>query len=160
MSTSDILSFIFSVLGAITGLIGLLISILSYSHNKIEALNLYFIQARDPFLMEGKKIIYDLEIGQVIATDNDSDIVSRISHVINFYHHWGLMIKHKQLPFWIFYDSKFGITSSGIAVIRTFNRLKPTIKKIRMKNNKYAEYYEWLYNELIIKCPAYENYTG
>lgn len=60
MNISDILSLIFGVFGAVTGLMGLIISILSYNHNKIEALNLYFIQARDSFLMEGKKIIYNL----------------------------------------------------------------------------------------------------
>lgn len=148
MSTSDILALIFGIFGSVTGLIGLFISILSYNHNKIETLNLYFIQARDEFLMEGKKIIYDLAIGQVIDTDCKTDTLSRVSHVINFYHHWGLMVKHNQLPFWIFYDNESGLTSSGIAVIRTYEQLKPTIKKRRKNNEKYAEYYEWLYNEL------------
>lgn len=160
MNTSDILSLIFGIFGGITGLIGLIISILSYNHNKIEALNLYFIQARDSFLMEGKKIIYDLPKEQIIDTKYKNDILERVSHVINFYHHWGLMVRRKQLPFWIFYDNRSGITSSGIAVIRTYNRLKPTIKSFRYKNSKYAENYEWLYNKLIKKCPAYENYTG
>lgn len=160
MEISDILSLIFGVFGAVTGLIGLFISILSYKHNKIEALNLYFMQAREPFLMEGKKIVYALSKNQVIDTNCENDILERISHVINFYHHWGLMIKHNQLPFWIFLDKESGITSSGIAVIRTYNRLKPTIKRFRNNNPKYAEYYEWLYNKLIKQCPAYENYRG
>lgn len=160
MNTSDILALIFGVLGSVTGLIGLFISILSYNHNKIEALNLYFIQARDEFLMEGKKIIYDLAIGQVVDTDYKTDTLSRVSHVVNFYHHWGLMVKHKQLPFWIFFDKKSCITASGIAVIRTYNRIKPTIIRFRNNNPKYAEYYEWLYNKLIKQCHANENYRG
>lgn len=154
MTISEILALVFGILGSVTGLIGLFISILSYNHNKIESLNLYFIQARDPFLIEGKKIIYDLSKEQIIGTNE------KVSHVINFYHHWGLMVKRHQLPFWIFFDKKLGITSSGIAVIRTYNRLKPTIKMFRNKNPKYAEYYEWLYNKLIKKCPEYENYIG
>lgn len=100
MNTSDILTLIFGIAGMVTGIAGFIISALAYNHNKIEALNLYFIQARDPLLMEGKKIIYHLPNEQSIDISDENDIP--ISHVINFYHHWGLMVKRKQLPFWIF----------------------------------------------------------
>lgn len=160
MGFSDVLTLASGIFGMVTGIVGLGISYLSYNHNKIEALNLYFIQAREPFLMEGKTIIYNLPEGGKIDFSNSNDTLKKVSHVTNFYTHWGLMVKRKQLPFWMFYDKKTGITASGIAVARTFNRLKPTIQYIRLKNKKYAEYYEWLYNKIINKCPEYKNYTG
>lgn len=160
MELSDVLTLVFGILGMVTGIVGLCISFFSYDHNKIEALNLYFIQAREPLLMDGKKIICDLQKDEKIDLSCADDILEKVSHVTNFYHHWGLMVKRNQLPFWIFYDKKSGITSSGIAVVRTYNRLKPTIQYFRRKNEQYAEYYEWLYNQIIKKCPKYKNYTG
>lgn len=81
--------------------------------------------------------------------DFPNNVPDPIVEVINFYTHWGLMVKHRQLPIWLFYDKKTGITTSGNAVMVTFDTTKPLFDCYRKhKNPHYAEYYEYLYNEI------------
>lgn len=81
--------------------------------------------------------------------DFPNNVPDSIIEVINFYTHWGLMVKHHQLPMWLFYNKKTGITTSGNAVTVTFDTTKPLIDRYKKhKNPHYAEYYEYLYNEI------------
>lgn len=155
-------AIIFGVFGVITGLTGMIIGILSYNHNKIDLLNEYFAYAKNTDFIEGKRIIYNLNRGQALTEENTrSDVLNHIACVTNAYQHWGLLVYHKQLPIWIFYDKKVkSLTASGITVIRTFNLLRPTINHFRKKSPQYAESYEWLYKKLLTYCPEYRYYTG
>ena len=158
MSFFEFLTKAFTILGTPTAIVSLIISICNYNYNKIEASSRYFAQARDPFFMEGKNLIYHLKEDDIIDENKSTYISTKITCVMNYYHYWGMMVKNKQLPFSVFYDKKNGITASGFAVIRTYNRLKPTITYFRNKNPKYAEFYEWLYNEIIKHCPENKDY--
>lgn len=158
MSIPDVFAIVFGVFGIITGLAGMIVGILSYSHNKIDALNLFFDYDKDKEFLEGRKIVYNLSEKQLVTERSSRDVRNRVSCVVNAFQRWGLLVKHRQLPFWVFYCKKTGITASGIAVIRTYNKLKPTIKYFRNKNPKYAENYEWLYQKIVSCCPEYKNY--
>lgn len=141
---------IFGIFGMITGSIGIIFSILSYKNNKMQAVATYFSNDKDLNFIEGRRIVYNLKPGEIV--NESSPHRQKISFVLNTFHAWALLVKHKQLPLWVFYDKKMGITSSGIAVIRTYKKLQPTIQYYRKSNPKYAEYYEWLYNEILKKC--------
>lgn len=141
---------IVGVIGIVTGVSGMVLGILNYRRDSLDALNLYFAQSRDEKVTEGKKLIYNSskEEFKKMLNDFPNNVPESIVEVINFYHYWGLMIKRHQIPFWLFYDKKTGITASGIAVVRTYKEVSEIVEKYREKNNKYAEYYQQLYNKL------------
>ena len=146
-------------MGAITGISGAIISIAGYLHNKIDALNLYFTYAKEEEFIEGRKLIYNLPEGIIIDEDENTNHAeyTKIFSVMNAYQQWGLLTQKRQLPFWIFHNRKTGITSSGVAIIRTYNKLKPTIEYFRKKNPKYADSYTYLYDKIVKTCPEYKD---
>lgn len=148
------MDIVFGIIGIFTGTIATIISILSYNHNKIEAVTAYFAYDKDLNFLKGREIVYNLEDNYIVT--KDSELSQNVSFVMNTFHSWGLLVKHRQLPLWVFYDKKYGITSSGITVIRTYRKLIPTIRHYRNFNVKYAEYYEWLYNQILNKCTEQE----
>lgn len=152
----NILTIVISSIGAITGILGLILSILSYQRNKFETINSFFQYMRDNEFLQARKFIYNLQDNTVINASSSEDDNNKVAIVANAYHHWGLLVKHKQLPLWIFYDRNNGLTASGIAVIRMYKKLVPTINYRHQNGNpKYAEYYKWLYNKLTKKDPSY-----
>lgn len=146
----DIVGMIVSVVGVATGVSGMFLGILNFRRDSLEALNLYFAQSRNELITKGKAVIYNSNEEEIKKMLNDFpyNVPDSIVEVITFYHHWGLMLKHHQLPFWLFYDKKTGITASGIAVVRTFKIVEPIVKYYRKNNERFAEYYEMLYNKL------------
>ena len=155
---SDYFSLIIGIIGVITGVSGMIVSIRSFYHNRIDALNMYFSYARDSDFIKGRRLVYNLEHNVVIDESCDEIISITLACLMNAYQHWGMLLKHKQLPFWIFYNRKTGVTASGIAVIRTYNKLRPTIDYYRNKNPKYADSYTYLYDRIVKKCPEYKNF--
>ncbi len=153
----DYFTIIIGLIGVVTGVSGMIVSIRSFYHNKIDALNMYFSYDRDKDFIEGRRLVYNLEHGVVLDEQCDKHTSITLACLINAYQHWGMLLKQKQLPFWIFYDKKTGITASGIAVIRTYNKLRPTIAYYKFKNPKYADSYEYLYNRIVSKCIDYKD---
>lgn len=141
---------IVGIASIIIGIVGLIISILNFRRNRLEVLNQYFSYAREKEIVYGKRLIYNSSSQEIedMKKDFPKRVPDTVVEVINFYHHWGYMIKLRDLPLTLFYDRKTGITASGIAVIRTFDILSPIIGCYRKKNSKYAEYYEYLYNKI------------
>ena len=56
--------------------------------------------------------------------------------IISFFHFWGIMVKKKYLPLWVFESA------SGYAVIRLYEGLQEMIEERRKDNEKYGEYFE------------------
>lgn len=141
---------ILSIIGTISGILGSVLGILNYQRNSLEALNLYFAQSRSKLITDGKSKIYNSTFQEIdsMLQNFPHNIPESIIEVINFYHHWGLMLRHHQLPLWLFYDKKTGLTASGIAVVRTFKKVDPIISRYREDNPKYAEYYIMLNEKL------------
>lgn len=137
----------FGIGGLATAIVSIIISIITYNHNKIEALNSYFNYDRNEQFMKGRREVYNMD-ANTIVDNNDTNIAT----VLNAYHHWGLLVKHKQLPFWIFYDKRHGLTSSGITIARTYKKLQKTIKERQKSNKYYAQHYEYLYHKIYQKC--------
>lgn len=153
----DYFTIIIGIIGVITGISGMIVSILGFYHNRIDALNLYFSYDRDKDFIKSRKLVYNLKHGAVIDEKCDEDTSITLACLINAYQHWGMLLKHKQLPFWIFYNKKTGVTASGIAVIRTYNKLRPTIAYFKMKNPKYADSYTYLYDRIVSSCSEYKD---
>lgn len=162
MTISDILAIVFGVFGMATGIIGLIISILGYNRSKFDIINSFFQYMLDSEFIQSRKFVYNLPENKIIDNTCSDKEQNYIATVANTYHHYGLLVKRRQLPLWIFYDKKDKkLTASGIAVIRMYNKLKETIKNRRNNGNiEYARYFEWLYNKLTEKCKNYKDYTG
>lgn len=161
MSISEILAIVFGAAGMVTGIISLIITMLGYNRSKFDVINSFFQYMLDSEFIQSRKFIYNLPENTVIDNSCSNEEQNYVAIVANTYHHYGLLVEHGQLPLWLFCDKHNKLTASGIAVIRMYNKLKPTIKNRRDNGNvEYAMYFESLYDELIKHCPNYKDYTG
>jgi len=127
------------LIGGITGIVSFIIS-LSFNiygvfQNRFQALSEYYSMDRDVEFVKARRKIYNLEENQ-ISED------ASVSMLISMFHFYGLMVKKHRLPFYIFKSA------SGLAVVKMYDKLKPTISMRRKDNKYYAEYFEWLYNKV------------
>lgn len=151
MESKDFITIVISALGLISGLIGMVIGVLSYLHNRSLAVNTYFEQDANVRLSDARHFIYNLSEDECITNDHSVKETGMVGAIVSFYDHWGLMIVRKQLPLWVFYCRKDGLTASGYSVIRLYRKLKPTIAYRRHQNYRYAFYFERLSNILLKK---------
>lgn len=161
MLLDDLIIIIVSILALIISVAGFFISCLNYKHDQFEYINSFFEHMLDHDFVEARKFVYNMELNKCIKLDSSDKEQYNVAMITNTYHHWGLLLIHKQLPLWIFYDKKNGLTSSGIAVIRLYNKLRPTIEYRRNNGNlEYAKFFEKLYDRLVSLSPKYKDYTG
>lgn len=123
--------FVFSVIGAITGIIGLIISLIGMQKSRYDVVSEFLSQIEDSEFIKIRKYVYNEAL-----EENDPKAAS----IVNFFHHWGLMVKKHYLPIWVF----DGATGNGM--LRLFEKVKPYIENNRKRNNdkEYAQYFEWL----------------
>lgn len=135
----DKISIIAGIVGMITGITGMIISCLGVRDKKFEVIHEFLNGMDDLTFINARSVVYNKEIGEPIAID-DTDV----AFVVNYFHHWGIFVKKKYLPMWVF---DYG---SGAGVIRLYERSESFIKQRREKNgdNTYASGFEWLYYKL------------
>lgn len=127
-----------SIIGAVTGIVGIIISILGVFHNRFIAIHQYMEALETPDFIKARTSIYNTDPSQ-ISIDN-----KEASQIVNFFHHWGLLAKKRYLPMWVF-DS-----GSGAGVIRYYELTQDYIMEMRKhhSDSTYASNFEWLYHEL------------
>lgn len=116
--------------------ISLLISILSIRHNKFITVNTFFEKIESNDFIAAKKYVYTNE---VVDTENEE-----AATIVNFFHHWGLLVKRHYLPMWVFDKA------TGEGACRLYLKTKKYIDNRREFNldQSYGEYFEWLYKKL------------
>ncbi|TKJ44008.1 hypothetical protein CEE36_02490 [candidate division TA06 bacterium B3_TA06] len=102
--------------------------------SKLDAVIKYFQQGETVEAKGYRKRIYHSEPDRVD--------VEAASMVIGFFHFWGLMVKRKLLPIWVF-DS-----ISGYRVVQLYGKLEKHISNERKKAAEYAEHFVWLAEEI------------
>lgn len=142
------MELILGIIGVLTGLLGLVISILSYSHNRIEAVNAYYNGVLNLDSIRARRMLRVLadDYNPNNLTDEQKDC---FSYTVITYQQAGLLVKKRQLPFWVFEQS------SGYKVMNFFEKLKPYIDIRRKGEPGYAFYFEYLYNRLKVKHPTW-----
>jgi len=130
------------IIGAVTGLLGIIISLLSYSHNRIEAVNAYFENDRAQSFIDARRIVHNLP-NTYDPIQLQKDHGSEIAVLIISYQQAAILVRKRQLPFWIFKEQ-----ASGFAVTKLFDKLRPYIEMRRQDNPAFAKQYEWLYNRI------------
>ena len=126
------LSLILSIIGAITGVSGMVVGILGVVRSRYQTVSEFFSAVEKPEFIRARGAVYAAK--EFAVGDENA------AYVINFFHHWGLMAKKHYLPMWVFDGA------SGAGAVRLYERLEPHINRLRDKNGdkRYAEYFEWL----------------
>ena len=143
------MEFIISIVSVAIALSSFLISgavlLVNLRKAKIETINTYLQNERDPCFIEARKTVYNL------GKDYDPEEVDclygeKISVLISFYCQAAIMVEKGYLPFSFFKQY------SGYAVCMLYRILEPHIKWRREKKANrhpdYAKMYEWLYNRI------------
>lgn len=129
-------SDILSVIGAVTGISGLIISILDHQRSRYFAVHEYLSAVESEEFVKAKQHVYNN------VDFNVEDEQAAI--VVNFFHHWGMLARRRYLPMWIF----DGATGNGVC--RLYEKTFPYINKRQQINQDplYGEYFAWLYRRI------------
>jgi len=131
------------IIGAATGIMGIIISVLSYSHNRIEAVNAFFENDRAQRVLDARQVVHNLPSGYD-PKQLQKEHGNEVAVLIVSYNHAAILVRKRQLPFWIFKDQ-----SQGFAVMKFYNILRPYIEMNRQNNNPaYATQFEYLYDRV------------
>lgn len=124
-------------IGMVTGIVGMITGLKGLQHNQAVTIDKFFSALESKEFIKVKKVIYNKDIRDVYDED--------AAAMVNFYHHWGLMVRKKYLPLWAFDGG------TGDGVIRSYERVRNYIELRRKHdhNKTYAIHFEWLYNELL-----------
>lgn len=136
----DILNLqnVVNIVAIISGVSGVIMGLTSFKMANLDAVKEYFQQGdSDDFIKARKNVYKTAEEKRKIEKHNEN-----AAKVISFFHFWGLMVKKKYLPIWVFEDA------SGFAVVKLYRILEPHIKERRADNPYYAKHFEWLANEI------------
>jgi len=133
----------FGIIGFVLGTAALIISFKSLNHNKIEAVNAYYENARRKDFIEARRIVYNNLPENYDPQEIQDRYGDEIAILITTYEQCGLMLKKSQLPFWLFSE-----TSTSIVVVNFYAKLEPYIIHRRKSNPLYAKNFEYLNNEL------------
>ena len=134
------------IIGAVTGIVGMIISVLSFSHNRIEAVNAFYANDRDPNFIEARRIVHTLP-DMYSPADVQKEFGSQIAILILSFDQAGILVKKRQLPFWIF--SKGGC---GVAAVNFYKKLLPYIRYKQKDNQLYADNFKYLVERIIKKA--------
>lgn len=127
-----------NIVAILSGISGILVGAASIRISNLGAVKEYFQQGDTAEFLEARRRIYS-QIDQNVKIDkNDRDAAS----IVSFFHFWGLMVKKKYLPIWVFESS------SGQSVIRLYEGLQSMIMERREENPMWGEYFGWLYKKV------------
>ena len=132
------------IIGALTGIVGLIISVFSYSHNRIEAVNAYYNNLQKLESIKARRVLRHLgdDYDPKKLTEEQIDCCS---YIVILYQQAGILVRKRQLPFWVFDKS------SGYKVMNYFEKLRPYIDVRRISEPGYAHDFEYLSNRLKAK---------
>ena len=127
-----------TIVGMVTGIAGMLISIRQRYEDKSRIVCEFLNGMADPKFIEARSVVYKKNGEPVNINDED------MSYVVNYIHQWGLLARKGYLPWWVF---DYG---SGAGVIRLYKCSEAFIEKRREvhNDNTYAYGFEWLYHAL------------
>ena len=126
-----------NIVAILSGISAILVGVASIRISNLGAVKEYFQQGDNKEYTTARHNLYKKFDENVPIDPNDADA----SNTVSFFHFWGLMVKKKYLPFWVFKSA------SGHAVIRLYEGLREMIEIRRVDNPEYAEYFEWIYRK-------------
>jgi len=89
------------IVGAVTGIAGIIISLFAFYHNRIEAVNAFYSNDRDAQFITARRIVHTLP-DKYNPSEVQKEFGDSIAFLILSYDQAGILVKKKQLHFWIF----------------------------------------------------------
>jgi len=141
---------LFGIIGAVSGITGIVVSLFAFYHNQMEAVNAYYINDREERYIEARRIVHQLPENyspEQLLKEHGSEV----AYLILSYDQAGTLLKNRQLPFWLFK------TSSGYAAVQFYNVLKSYIEWRRENGTPlYGQPYEYLVKRILRKHPEWK----
>ena len=140
------------IIGTLTGVFGVIFSLLSSYYNRIEAVNALHESFRSPEIVNSKRVVRDLPCNynpEKLSTKE----MDEIAYLIISYMQAGILVRKRHLPFWVF-EGHFGYIT-----VYFYEKLLPYIKMRRgdgERNPEYAADFEYLYKR--IKKKQHKNF--
>lgn len=126
------------ITGVITGAFGLFFGFSTKRNNRERVVSDYLAAMSDPEFLSAREHVYHVrrELKENLTVDD-----KEAAKVINFYHVWGCMARHRYLPMWVFEER-----ISGPGLIRLYDLMEPLIDEMtdRHKDKTYANGFKWL----------------
>jgi len=139
----------FGLIGTLTGLLGIVISILSYNHNRIEAIKTYYENIRQEAFVQARRTLRNLP-DDYDPKNLSAEARDKLAYLIIAYHQAGVLLRKRQLPMWAFNGS------IGYNAISAYNKLEPYIALRREKEPFYADNFEFIYKRILKKHPNWK----
>ena len=136
---------VISLTGGFAGLVGVIVSLFALNHNKIEAINEFYSNDRDERFIEARRIVHELP-SKYDPADEMKKHGDKLSVLILSYEQAGILVKKRQLPFWVFMNG-----GCGLAVVDFYEKLTPYIEYKRKTNKLYAKSFEYLKERILSK---------
>ena len=109
------MEIILAVIGTITGIVGVVISLFSFNHNRIEAVNAFYSNDRDLRFIEARRIVHTLP-EKYEPSDVQKQYGDQISVLVLSYEQAGILVKNA--------SCHFGFFQKVDVVLRSFNFIK------------------------------------
>lgn len=135
------MGIIFSIIGAISGLSGMVFAVIGFFHNRMVAVATYMEYTREPDFIEARSFVFELREYDSNLLEKERENADKAEYLINTYNLIGLLVRKHQLPKWLFKE-----TSMGDMVIMFYTKLEPYIIFQREKTQikTYANQFEYL----------------
>ena len=106
---------IIDIVSSIVAVVSLGISMYGFWHNRFLAVNEFLSKIESNELIAARKYVYNTDV----FDKNDE----QAAIIVNFFHHWGLLVKKHFLPMWVFDDA------TGFGACRLYRRLETYIAR-------------------------------
>ena len=136
------MELLFSIIGAVTGIVGMLAGLAAWFRYRMDAVVSYFDYDKNPEYIEARRAVHEMEKG----VDIDSELGGKIAMVILTFNTNALLVRKWLLPYWVFSN-----TPAMYACINFYEKLEQYIILRREDNPLYANEFEWLYKEILRK---------
>jgi len=145
------MELLFGIIGAISGVTGIVVSIFAFYRNKMEAVNAYYINDREERYIEARKIVHKLP-ENYSPEDVLNEHGSKLAYLVLSYDQAGTLLRNRQLPFWLFN------TSSGYTAVQFYNILRPYIEWRQDHGTPlYGQQYKYLVKRILRKHPEWKD---
>ncbi len=129
------MEIIVSIISSVIALLSLVISAFGIVHNRYLAVNEFLTKIENADFIETRRYIYN--------NSNFPIDDKKVPEVVNFFHHWGMLVEKHYLPLWVFDEA------AGNGAIRLYEHSKEYIY-LRRKVDK-DPYYGEGFERLVIK---------
>ena len=137
MQLNDIVAYV-AIGAGITSILAFLIGVLIASKlAKLQTVIQYFQQGDTKEFIECRHRIYEADEENINPID--------AAYLCSFFQFWGLMVRHKLLPIWVFDGG------SGERVVQLYQKLFKFIEDTRKDAPRYAEHFQWLSERIVSK---------